>query len=64
MTREATLNADNGVFSEVFKMLTHPVAKTGPCFLNVIFDHKNSYQAIIRIGKFQGIIYPHTPTGS
>lgn len=48
-----TLNADNGVYSAVFITIVHPVAKAGP-----------NFHAYINNGKFQGIIYPTTPTGS
>lgn len=49
----AILNAVKGVFSEVLRILTHPVARHGAHF-----------QAYINRGKFQGMIYPQTPTGS
>jgi len=31
-TKEATLKADRGVFSDVFRIEQHPVANTGPHF--------------------------------
>jgi hypothetical protein len=46
-------NAVNGVFSDVFKIETLPDAKQGAHF-----------HAYINNGKFQGIIWAHTPTGS
>lgn len=47
------LRAVNGVSSAGFKTTVHPAANAGAIF-----------QANITIGKFQGIIYPQTPTGS
>jgi hypothetical protein len=48
-----TLKAVNGVYSATFMTTVHPVAKAGP-----------NFQAYINNGKFHGIIYPTTPTGS
>lgn len=45
LAKEAIFKAVKGVFSEVFKIDTHPEANKGPHF-----------QAYIKIGKFQGII--------
>jgi len=53
LAKAAILKADKGVFSEVFNIETEPAAKQGPHF------HAN-----IKIGKFQGIIWAQTPTGS
>jgi hypothetical protein len=44
---------DKGVFSEDLRIETHPVARQGPHF-----------QTAIKIGKFQGIMWAQTPTGS
>lgn len=53
LAKSATQRIDKGVFSEDFSIETQPVAKQGPHF-----------HAAIKIGKFQGIICAHTPTGS
>lgn len=45
MAKAAILKALRGVFSEVFKIETHPAAKHGPHF-----------QAYINNGKLKGII--------
>ena len=44
---------ESGVCSAGFMTTVHPAASAGPHF-----------QATIRIGKFQGITCPTTPTGS
>ena len=45
--------ADNGVYSAGLRIAVQPVANTG-AILNIA----------IKNGKFQGIIYPQTPTGT
>ena len=47
------MSAERGVFSDVFRTTVQPVASTGA-----------SFQAIMRRGKFHGMIWPTTPTGS
>ena len=47
------LKADNGVCSAGFSTIVHPAAKAGAIF-----------HAAINSGKFHGIIWPTTPTGS
>ena len=48
-----SFNADKGVYSAGFKIAVQPVASTGAIL-----------KMAIRNGKFQGIIYPQTPTGT
>jgi hypothetical protein len=47
------MSAVRGVFSELFSTTVHPVARAGP-----------SFQASMSSGKFHGMIWPTTPTGS
>jgi len=49
----AILRAVNDVFSAGFNTAVHPVARTGA-----------NLNEAIKIGKFHGVIYPQTPTGS
>ena len=49
----ATRSAVSGVCSAGFSTVVHPVASTG-----------ESFQIAISSGKFQGMIWPQTPTGS
>lgn len=53
LMRDPMKRAERGVCSAGFKMPTQPVARRGPHF-----------QAIMSNGKFQGIIWAQTPTGS
>ena len=46
-------SAVSGVCSAGFITIVQPAASAGPIF-----------HATISIGKFQGMIWPHTPTGS
>ena len=48
-----TMSAVRGVFSELFSTTVQPVARAGP-----------SFQASMSSGKFHGMIWPTTPTGS
>jgi len=48
-----SLRAERGVCSAGFRMDVHPAARAGP-----------NFHAAINSGKFHGIIYPATPTGS
>jgi hypothetical protein len=48
-----TLRIDHGVCSAGFKITQLPAASAGA-----------SFQVAIRIGKFQGMIWPTTPSGS
>ena len=53
MISSPILRAVKGVCSAGFITTVHPVARAGP-----------SFQAYMRAGKFQGMIYAQTPTGS
>jgi len=53
MINSPSLSAVRGVCSAGFNTVVLPDARTGP-----------NFQAAIARGKFQGIIWAHTPTGS
>jgi len=53
MINSPSLRAESGVYSAGLRIDVHPAARAGP-----------SFHAAIKSGKFHGMIYPATPTGS